>query len=649
MSQPEKTTHDLQQETGDRRQESASLSRILPGLLIVGMMLAISCLSGCGKQPGSRNGDKDVKIAKEQPWKVAGKRLHDHADLATCKAVIGKLNTDLVADREAPQPTAMTPEAEAALAALVPLNDDDRAEIRSATFTSFDPNYVGECLYLRDAARSLEVPGLKPEEAADLGFAWVCRQVYLNPWLIPVPGRPGLLEASALPPSFVLRRGHGSGLERMYVFLALLQQMGLDGCLVGPPDAGSLHSGFIALAPDKKTVLTETPRGPFWAVGVRIGNDIRLYDPWRGRAFPATLNQLKANPDAQKAWFADSANVSGVTPEDLKTATTYLSIPVNSLSPRMAMTEDQLKADLGVKLAFDPAALRAAFPDPKPAFWNPPKDRFAYGRTARMFLPVEEGGADRTELGPNRLYESYFRDQLPVPQRVLPDDFLKALNEAGGRDEQRRLENEAFLQDVRERIVTFARGTYGTAFLLISPTPRERLQRGQFQDASRDLVERQDGFGLALTRIRNTRDSEQQIKDWARKGVELLTARGFAQLSKDPLQIEAADTAYAEHWQKQVGASLLFDRAIAEVGLAEATMLLALCKHEQAERAQAMFEHAAGPDVATRRQDAIDAWTIALAEWRTYARQTDSRAAFPAHAGYVAALTARAEKLASQK
>ena len=137
----------------------------------------------------------------------------------------------------------------------------------------------------------------------------------------------------------------------MYVFLALLQQMGLDGCLARPASgAANTLPAYVAYAPDKKTVLTGAPRGPFWAVGVRIerasGRRPALR-PVARAAFPATLNQLKANPDSHKAWFEDRAAVSGMTAGDAKAAAVFLAVPVNSLSPRMATPGEEAQGSRG--------------------------------------------------------------------------------------------------------------------------------------------------------------------------------------------------------------------------------------------------------------------------------------------------------------
>src|SRR5262249_51996963 len=95
---------------------------------------------------------------------------------------------------------------------------------------------------------------------------------------------------------------------------------------------------------------------------------------------------------------------------------------------------------------------------------------------------------------------------------------------------------------------------------------------------------------------------------------------------------------------------LLVDQVVSEIGQAEATFLLALCKHEQAERLQARLEHPGGTDVADLRRAAASAWDTALGEWRTYKGEvTEIQKGFPGRAEHVQALTDRAAKLAAQK
>jgi hypothetical protein len=565
-------------------------------LALVFAAVALTAGYGCGRRPTLSNGEEITSGARSDPWDEAAKRLRKETDQAGCKTTLAALNHDLSAAEKAEKPSGLAPEAENALAAIVPLNAQDRDEIRGAGFTAHDSVYLAECFYLRDAARSIAIPGLSPERLADHGFAWVCRQVYLNPWLIDTGNR---ISAAALSPPYVLRRGNGTALERMYVFLALMQQLEIDACLIGPPDAGAVERQN-ALSPEGKPFLPGGPARPFWAVGIRVEKDkqadIKLYDPWRASAFPATLSQLKSMPEAHQAWFADAANLSGVKAEDVKAATVYLAAPVNALAPRMVILEKKLAPTADVKLAVDPSALRARFPDPKPNFWNPLEDRFAYGRAARTFLPVDQGGADRTEDTFQRLYDHYIRLQIPSEQAFIPVELQRNKDVAG---------------DIKVRITERAREAYGGVFLN-PPTPRERIQRGKYQDATTALIERRDLFRKLRESVRLTPDAAKQISDWVAKATELyFTLRPTDPASRDALNL---------HWRSP-GADLLLNRAMAEVGLAESSYLLALCRHEQAERAQARLDHAPPNEAARLKTAAAEAWLEAFREWSGYREQ----------------------------
>jgi hypothetical protein len=596
------------------------------GAVLFGLLMLVA---GCGRPPTGPRDDKNQVVAKGDPWEAAAKRLRSNTNLVACRAALSSLNQELTNGDKAEKPTSLSAQDEAALTAIVPLQETDRDEIRPAAFTPHDPVYLAECFYLRDAARSLVFPGLSPEQQADLGFSWVCRQVNLNPWLISPGDR---ILAAALPPAYILRRGSGSALERMYVFIALLQQMGLDGCLIGPPNPGEVGR-YSALASDQRSALSGGPARPFWAVGVRLEkggrSDIKLYDPWRGEAFPAPFSQLKANPESYRSWFQDPANVSGVSTADAKNAMVFLAVPVNALPPRMAMLDKKLDKSVDINLAIDPKALRDRFPDPKPTYWNPPNDRYAYGRTARRFLPLDQGGTDREPASAIRHFDGYFRSQLPDSGKLTPPELRQV--ELSG--------NKEVIRDINERIGTVARQAYGMAFLE-PPTPRERIQRGQFQEASRVLVERRDDFAKSRDRVRNTPDADQVMREWVAKAAELY--RGLDGGA-------AATAALDEHW-RSTAATLLFDRAIGEAGQAQAAYLLALCRHEEAERAQARYEHASTSEAKQKlKADAITAWDKASRAWSGYREQhAAAHAGLTGQSEQVAMLVNRAKKLARQ-
>jgi hypothetical protein len=621
----------------DNPPENSSRRALFAVALSVGCFAIIAFAlitgGGCSKPPKPITEVKNTTV-QEEPWDKARNRLKKDTDWGTCKTTLTGLTADLNSkDQNLP---VLSDAAFLELKKLIPLAPGDADEIRATTFTTHDSVYLYECLAFRDAVRSLSLEQLPPARRAELAFAWVCRQVYLRPWLRQINGPDATTVVS---PTAVLRRGFGSGLERMYVLLAVLQQLELDGCLIGGPDAASASPGFPVVKPDQ-TLATGAPRGPFWAVGVRIDNDVKLFDPWRGIAFPVTLSQLKANPDAAKAWFEDKANLSGATLEDAKKATVYLALPVNALSPRMAILEQNIKADLGVKLAYDATAYRNAFPDPKPAYWNPPEDpdmpaALAYSRASRVLLPLDLGGMDRGGPGA-RLYDEFRRAQIP------PSVF--------------------FIKGVREGpIATRIRGVSAQILAMAfiePPNPRERIQRGQFQDAARDLVQKRDAFASGLERLRVNKDAEQQIAEWLDRSEELFSDLGNAELERRDAaagkgnvaladaKVASANAAIDAHW-KQPAAQFMLDRVASEVGLAEATMLLALAKHEVAERSQIRADTATGADAERLKADAILAWKNARSAWRSYETLATAHAGFPGRAEHANALAQRAEQLAS--
>lgn len=578
--------------------------------LLLGMMAA-----GCSRPPRLVTPQEgSATTERVDPWDNALRQLRKETSETACRTLMQTLNQELAAN-EALRPPVLSAEALGELQRLVPLDAGDREELRSAHFTAQDGVYLADCLYLRDVARQVVLPELTDREKAERAFAWVCRHVWLQPWLVPT--EQGLM-ATALPPTAVLRRGTGSGLERMYVFLAVLQQLGLEGCLLGPPEALRHRAGHVALAGDK--LLTDTPRGPFWAVGVRLDQDVLLFDPWRGVPFPATWRTMRANPSAYADWFAAREHVSGLTVKAVPNAVLYLAVPVSALPSRMRLLQDKLGEALQVQLAIDPVAWQKRWGDWQPRFWNPPEDHFAYGRVSRTFLPPDHGGSDSSPAG-SRLFDLYYLSQLPPPGQVIPTELR---------------ENAALMRDVGERIAQVARTQYAVRFLE-PPTPRERIQRGQFQDAARLLVGLQDEFGRGLSRIRNTPQVDRLRRGWIQQAAEL-----YERIGRDPNALARIE----QHWRSEAAAVLL-DQAVCEVGQAEATFLLALCQHEQAERVQLRYEHASAADAPRLREDAREAWNIAARAWRTYRGQYATfHAAMPGRAPLADQLAARAERYA---
>ena len=598
-------------------------------------------LSGCGKPPVVPIDDLKSGSKKTDPWDAVATRLRKDTDLAACKSALGQLNSDLSERTDIPAPAAISDDAAKALRTLVPLSNDDFSEIRPASYSSLDPAYLSDCFYLRDAARSLDPSGLPPVEVARLGFAWVCRQLHIQPWELQGTGY-----IPAVPPTFALRRGHGSGLERAYVFLALLQQMGLDACLIGPPDAMKKPTANPVVDKDGQPISV-VQKGPFWAVGVRVGSEIALFEPWRGEPFPGpdgkgigTLAQVKANPNQLKAWLENKPAPWDVTADDLKNGSVFLTVPLSSLSPRMAMLEQKIREETSVRLAMDPIALRDRFTAAAPngpglsdvRFWNLGGDRFTYCRSLIAFLPLEEGGLDRAEPS-QRLHAQYLQSLLPRSLVDIP----------------RTLKPAAI-----ERLGASILNIYANSFF-VPPSPRERIQRGQFQDAARDLTQKLLIFGRGLERLRQLDPAE--VNDWcegANAAYENLNAKRYP----DPLQrtpqpdgdpeVLKAKEEIENYWRsRDAVARLLIDRSMAGIGRSEAAFLLALAKHEEAERQQVRVELLGG-DADRAREPATEAWREANNAWDSFLEQNSS-ASSTVRTEHAKKLAARAKAFAAAK
>lgn len=586
-------------------------------LFLTGMVLVIIGNTGCRRPPRLASTDSGASTAvRSDPWDEVLRQLRKDTTFPTCRTALQNLNNVLPPD-DPSHPRPLSAEEQEGLQRRLPLDATDREELAAARFTPQDAAYLADCLYLRDVVRQVVLPEMDPKAKAERLFAWVCRHVWLEPWLVQT--EKGVI-ATALPPTAVLRRGTGSGLERMYVFLALLQQVGLDGCLIGPADADQHHAGHVAVQGNR--VLTGSPRGPFWAVGVRLEDDLWLFDPWQESAFPASWKTLRRDPSAYAAWFARTEQTSGLNPQMLADAAVFLTVPLAAISPRMHQLQLRLGEPLQVHLAIDLEGLHQRFASGswQARCWNPPGDRFAYGRTSRMFLPADQGGSDNSPVG-NRLFDLYYLAQLPQPAQVVPAELRQ---------------NAALMRDVGERIAQVARTQYALRFLE-PPTPRERIQRGQFQEAARLLVSLQDEFGRGLSRVRNTPDVDKLRRDWIQQAVEL-----YERIGRDGDALVRIE----QHWRSEAAAVLL-DQAVCEVGQAEATFLLALCQHEQAERLQLRSEQASAADASRLREDAREAWGIAARAWRTYRGQYATvHAKIPGRAPLADRLAERAERLA---
>ena len=605
--------------------------KLLPVCFV--MMIAIA---GCTKPPTTIAGPDATKVVAVDPWPALAATLRRQSDLGAIRQGFNQFVADASTNpSEATIPNLAASALQSHVERFRP-SDTDRREIESKVFTSLDPNYIAECLYFRDVVRSLDPTGLPPDKQASVGFAWVCRNVYLQQWLLG-QSQEGIVYAPPVPPSFVLRRGYGTGLERAYVFMAVLQQLGFDAGFVGV--AGR------EVAPETAVVDNKIAKGPFWAVGVLVGKDVLLFDPWRGEPLPGpggkgigTLAQVKANVEQLKPWIEDKLKPWDVKPAEVQASTVYLCAPFSALSMRMKLLEEKCQADVGVALDFDIDAVASRFATSlgaPPTFWGPPATTSAncYSRVLASFLPAEEGGTDRTPVGAMQLYMRLTKIE-PIPLAVYVPPAELTAKEAG------------------TRLQLY----FGSWFLekFVDPAPREKIQRGQFGEAIKILVDRELQANVSRERIRGNPQFEPIISEWCKAANEVYSKLSKARISPNRIvELPLAVAEVEEFWQSRPGAiQALTDTSIASIGLAESAYLLAVCKHEQAERGQVRYQKAALAGVEKLQLRALtsaqDSWAVAKDAWQRYdAVAAVFAKAYPARTLHIQQLSQRATALAA--
>src|SRR5262249_141879 len=158
---------------------------------------------------------------------------------------------------------------------------------------------------------------------AELAFQWVMRQVTLQQ-----------RGDELLSPHLVLHGGQGTAHERALVFLALLHQLNLDGCMIAVPGDAPDQLRFCLPA----VLMADADASAFSLSEPRLGLPL----PGPGGKGVATLAQLREQPELLGPLTADKDAPYDVTPEQARRAEVYLVCPLSALAPRMKFLEDLL-------------------------------------------------------------------------------------------------------------------------------------------------------------------------------------------------------------------------------------------------------------------------------------------------------------------
>jgi hypothetical protein len=501
------------------------------------------------------------------------------ADVAACRRLVEQLNVALNRSNVERRPEALAPAERSLLEKDFAVRPDEMAEVGRVEFTTLDAYYLDESLLYRDVARALDVAHLPPVERARAALTWVVNTFRGVERTVP-----------ALPPWFAAMRGAGTPLERTYALLTLLRQLDLDACLVG--DAGA------ATSPDG-----------VWAVGVLADDQVYLFDARLGLPLPgpagqgvATLAQVRTAADPFKPLALDPKLPYDVTAERAKQAQAFVTFPLSSLAPRMRFLQGMAPEYMSVRLAADAPAVRERFSKALPGVevrcWNPPVID-ALPRLLFAFLPQAEGGGDPSPPAGQRFRRYYFDG---VPWGLLPPFVAELQGEPGARMQA------AFA----DRVTSLSK----------PGSPRDLTLRGQFSEATEQLVAVQT---LAQRRPGNLRELERSSRDWADQARSIyaeLSRRERAAAKGDPAAVAALAEVrgQVEMLWKMSREPVMYIESLAMEPLAvDATYLLAVCKHEQAER----LGHR--PETANDRA----AWQSAQRWWNTFLANYPTSPAVP--------------------
>lgn len=564
------------------------LIRPRPVLLLPLCLLAAGC-GGCAGKPSSTGTTLRGRPA-EDALEQARETLSRASDVMTCRTALLQVNRHLGRNPES-RPALLTAEQRLMLQdpAQFGLNAAELAEVESSTFTPLDGQHLELCLLFRDVARWLEADSLPSADRANRAFAWTVRQVRLR------EGRGG----EPVPPHFILRRGSGTVLERGLVFLALLEQLQVPGCLLGPATEAPTATNAWGCG-----ALVEAPGG---------GKQVLVFDLRLGLPLPGTLAQLRTQPELLKQLTVDPKQAYDLTSEQVRAARVYPAGFLSALAPRMDYLQEELPSgEAKLRLVIDPVQQAKAWQEAA----GDAQVRLGKAalRSLRQFLPEDEGGTDRVGAQV-RMFESEL-----VPWHELPERVRRLEGEPGA-----RLQNY-----------------FGLPFraLYLEPGgPRDALLRGRPNDAARDLVEMRRIMDTQKQLLAVADRIDEQLDAWIPRVIEahaeVVRAEAAAARDKSLQSAVGAALAREEQVYKEGSRPLvtLLDGKSATARAGEVLYLLALCMHEQAERLEGRLEKArrAGQeppaaDVEAARND----WKEAAERWEMYVNENPTAANAPA-------------------
>ena len=210
--------------------------------------------------------------------------------------------------------------------------------IGATDFDAKDMEFLMECVWLRDIARTARGDGLDDVTIASRLFDWTVRNLQLEP----DTAENGAVANQTL--GEILLIGRATALERAWVFIQLCRQQGLEAVILAVPD-------------DKdKSKLRP------WLAAVRVKDQLYLFDPRLGLPIPgpdgkpvATLAEVAADDRLLRALDLDAKHPYPFTSDEVQSVVALVEASPGYLSREMKLVESKLAGDERVVLTAAPS------------------------------------------------------------------------------------------------------------------------------------------------------------------------------------------------------------------------------------------------------------------------------------------------------
>ena len=292
------------------------------------------------------------------------------------------------------------------------------SSLEEDTFNNFDGVYLRECALVNGVANYATLNSTDDLAAAQDLFNWTVSHVALDPE--PSTDAP----PTAQLPWQTLLLGHGSPVDRAWLFALLARQLDLDVVLFYLP---------LPAGGDQSVQLT------LWSVGVLHNGQIFLFDPTYGLPIPgpdggvATLSDVASNEALLRAWDLPEKPY-WVTGDLVAQVVPFIEASPQSLSKRMKMIQNALGGNNRMRLVDHPSeladAVAALNQTPRPRIWPWPyiatriladpknKDRSRIGRELQQYGKFVTGAVNPLWAGRLQQLAGRYTTQIEgVPRR----------------------------------------------------------------------------------------------------------------------------------------------------------------------------------------------------------------------------------------